>query len=80
MKRGADDRPSLFKTFRFSSFDEATAFVAQLGRLGAESAALIQARVAQNGVRIRIDPHPSQGKAASRKILQELETFYRNGF
>jgi len=80
MKRGADDRPSLFKTFRFASFDEAAAFVAQLGRLGAEPAKLIQARVAQSSVRIRIDPHPVHGKTGSRKILEELETFYRHGF
>ncbi len=80
MKRGADERPSLFKTFRFSSFDEAAAFVAQLSRLGAEAAALIQARISGNGVRIRVDPHPQHGKAESRRILDDLERFYRHGF
>ena len=80
MKRGADERPSLFKTFRFSSFDEAAAFVAQLSRLGPEAAALMTARISGNGVRIRIDPHPQHGKAVARKLLDDLQQFYRHGF
>lgn len=80
MRHGADQRPSLFKTFRFTSFDEAAAFVAQLSRLGAEAASLIAARIAGNAVRIRIDPHPEHGKAASRKVLEDLEGFHRHGF
>jgi hypothetical protein len=80
MRRGSDDRPSVFKTFRFASFDESAAFVAQLSLLGPQAAELIRARVARSGVRVRIDPHPETGKAAARKILEELEALYRNRF
>lgn len=79
MKRGADNRPSLFKTFYFESFAEATAFVASLPLLGAESAALIEAKVVETKVRFRIRPHPQTGKAGARTILAELESLRRSG-
>lgn len=79
MKRGADSRPSIFRTFRFSRFEEAAVFVAQLSRLGPEESELVQARVAKREVRVRIDPHPERGRAAAKEVLEELETLYRDG-
>ncbi len=80
MQRGDDERPSVFKTFCFASFNESAAFVAHLAHLGAEVSSLIQAKVTQSGVRIRIDPHPQEGKEGARRILEDLKVFYRDRF
>lgn len=72
-----DSRPSLFQTFRFSSFDESAAFLTRIAQDLADETQLIQAKVRAADVRVRVDPHPVEGKEPARRVMARLREIYQ---